>query len=211
MGQLGQLGHPCLNFSTSSLEFSRCMNIAELLNTSELIKGEDSFQWNIFRNIFVCWLWGANRFAAMIDSRASSFILRIWWRLYTATMTTCPGFLNISYHWVAADNYEVVNMLCIALQRHDNNPNSLSCWVSSVPEKRWLYCTADIWIKRYKSIQAFVDSSRILNGSMQLYRSVRVTAHFLWDDWPGQNLAEKRQFQSWLREPFKNYLADFFC
>ena len=112
----------------------------------------------------------------MIDSRASSFIIRIWCRLYTATMTTYPGFLKPSYHWVAADNYEVANMLGIALQLHDNNPNPFICWVSSVPEKRWLYCTADIWIKRYKSIQAFVDSSRILNGSMQLYRSVRVRA-----------------------------------
>ena len=134
MGQLGQLGHPCLNLSTSTLEFSRCMNIAGLLDTFELIKGEDPFRWNIFRNIFVCWR--ANRFAAMIDSRASSFFLRIWWRLYTATMTTCPGFLNISYHWVAADNYEVVNMLCIALQRHDNNSNPLSCRVSG----GCLYC-----------------------------------------------------------------------
>ena len=64
-------------------------------------------------------------------------------------MTTCPGFLNIPYHWVAADNYEVlINMLCIALQRHDNNPNPLSYWVSGVQEKGWLYCTADVWIKR---------------------------------------------------------------
>ena len=95
-------------------------------------------------------------------------------------MTTCPGLLNISYHWVAADNYEVlINMLCIALQRHDNNPNPLSCRVSGVPEKRWLYCTTEVWIKRYKSLQAFVDFSRILNSSMQVYRSVWVTAHYL--------------------------------